>query len=79
MTAKYKVGDKLICSGNSSGNGYDSDPTYGGGGWTKNRKLIVSKISDYDNEKGPIYWTEDFDGGIFESFLSLLSWKQRYK
>ncbi len=61
---EFKVGDLVECIGES--NGHDVDKTYGGGGWRKGRRFIVTGITDKN-----IYWGK-ISGGVYAHHLKLI-------
>lgn len=68
---KFKIGDKVICVGNSTGIN-DSDINYGGAGWKKGFIFIISRITSSSIRPKTEYicWPE-FGNGVWSSHLDL--------
>ncbi len=61
---KFRVGETVECIGSSKGS--DGDKTYGGGGWRKGRRFIVTGITNKD-----ICWGK-ISGGVYAHHLKLI-------
>lgn len=69
----FKVGDKVRCIRESSGECGDS--TYGGSGWEKGLEFTVTEINLHGNdyaEKGHVYWGGKNQGGVYGNWLELV-------
>ncbi len=69
MKHKFKVGDKVICVGESTGED-DDDPHYGGSGWSKGKTFVISEI--HSNPGRLCYFSRN-DSGVWENFLQLVT------
>jgi hypothetical protein len=70
----FRVGDRVRCIGESSGEEVNDNSSYAGAGWEKGLEFVISSIDycgDRYSKKGSVYFGGKYGYGVWGSFLEL--------